>query len=189
MDWLAALRETGALLEGHFELASGRHSDRYILLPRLVAHPDRIQPWIRVLAEFGRRVSPTAVVGPAMGGVILAWALAQALGPGVWAGFAEKEPDGSMAIRRGFPLRGSDRVLLIEDVLTTGGSLLKARDAVEARGARVVAATALVDRRPPAVELPLPLAAVVRLPLDTYDPADCPLCREGLGPAVKPKLV
>jgi orotate phosphoribosyltransferase len=188
MDWLAELKAVGALLEGHFELASGKHSDRYVLLPRLVARPERLHPWIWELAEFARRGSPTAVVGPAMGGVILAWALAQALGPGVWAGFAEKQGDGSMAVRRGFPLRASDRVVLIEDVLTTGGSLQKARAAVEAHGAEVVSAVALVDRRSAGPNFPLPFQAVLRLGLDAWEPDTCPLCAAGATPAVRPKL-
>jgi orotate phosphoribosyltransferase len=188
MNWEQELKTVGALLEGHFTLTSGKHSDGFVLMSRLVAWPDRLRPWVQELAEFGARLSPTVVIGPAMGGVILAWALADALGPGVWAGFAEKTEAGAMEVRRGFPLRASDRVLLIEDAMTTGGSLLKARDAVEAHGAQVVGAVTLVDRRPSGVEFPLPFAAVTRLALSAYEPQDCPLCRGGQGPATRPKL-
>lgn len=185
--WLTDLRDTGAMLEGHFVLASGKHSDRYVLLPRLVAHPDRLKPWMVELSRHAAALEPTAIVGPAMGGVILAWALAEVLGPRVWAGFAEKEPDGSMAIRRGFPLGRSERVFLIEDVLTTGGSLMKTRDAVEVTGASVVGAGALVDRRPPGMLLPLPLATVTVLAAEAWDPDGCPLCAKG-GRPTRPKL-
>jgi orotate phosphoribosyltransferase len=188
VDWLADLHETGALLEGHFELTSGRHSDRFLLLSRLVAHPERLRPWLAPLAEFARGVRPTVVVGPAMGGVILAWVLAEVLGEPVWAAFAEKAVGGEIVIRRGFQLTGEDRAVIIEDALTTGGSVLRTRDAVERSGAEVAAAVTLVDRRPPDVEFPLPLRSTLRWEAPAYEPAACPLCERGAAPAQRPKL-
>jgi orotate phosphoribosyltransferase len=167
-------------------LASGRHSSGYVLLPRLVARPDRLRPWIAAIAGWARHLAPSVVVGPAFGGVIPAWSLAELLGPPVWAAFAEKEPDGTMAVRRGFPLGPGDRVLLVEDVLTTGGSLARAEAAVVAKGAAVVGRACLVDRRPdPAA--PPPVFAVARLELPAWEPEACPLCLAGEEPPTRPK--
>lgn len=186
-SWLNDLVETEALLNGHFLLASGLHSDRYVLLARLVARPARLAAWVRTLAQFARDFRPDAVIGPAVGGIILSWAVASNLGGDVWAGFAEKDAGGAMVLRRGFPLRPGTRVFLVEDALTTGGSLLKTEAAVQAGGGVVVGAGALVDRRPPGTALPWPFAAVTRLEARTWDPEECPLCAAGDRP-VKPKL-
>jgi|BEDMetMinimDraft_2_1075160.scaffolds.fasta_scaffold11150_1 orotate phosphoribosyltransferase len=186
-SWLNDLVETEALLHGHFLLASGLHSDRYVLLARLVARPARLAPWIRTLAQFARDCRPEAVVGPAVGGIILSWAVAQALGGEVWAAFAEKDPSGAMVLRRGFSLKPGTRIFLVEDALTTGGSLLKTEAALQAHGGVVVGAGALVDRRPAGTTLPWPFAAVTRVEARTWAPEDCPLCAAGDHP-VKPKM-
>lgn len=186
-DWEKDLRETGALLEGHFLLTSGKHSDRFVLLPRLTAEPRRLLRWIEVWMPAARKAGVTVVAGPAMGGVILAWALAERLGGAVTAVFAEKEPDGTMAIRRGFRMTPADRVFLVEDAMTTGGSLIKTRDAVALTGAQVVGAATLVDRRPEGTAFPIPLTAVMRLTATVWEPERCSLCLNG-GKPERPKL-
>lgn len=186
-EWEQDLRETGALLEGHFLLTSGKHSDRFVLLPRLTAEPGRLMRWIDIWVPEARKTALTVVAGPAMGGVILSWALAERLGGAVTAVFAEKEPDGTMAIRRGFRLTPADRVFLVEDAMTTGGSLLKTRDAVIATGAQVVGAATLVDRRARGTTFPIPLTSVMQLGAMVWEPDRCPLCLAG-GEPERPKL-
>ncbi len=185
-DFLRDLRETQALLEGHFLLTSGRHSSRFLLLSRLVAQPGRLRPWLDVLAEFGGPLDPTHVLGPAMGGVILAWAVAERMPGRPAALFAEKLPEGGLGIRRGFQLTSANRVLVVEDALTTGGSVMQAARAAEAWGARIVGVGTLVDRRPEDVRLPYPTLGVLRLLAPAWEEADCPLCADH-EPLVRPK--
>ncbi len=188
--WLADLIETGALMEGHFLLTSGRHGDRFMLLSKLMEDPGRARPWIRELARFGESLSPDRIVGPAMGGVIVAWAVASEMPSGPKASFAEKvEGQGGqkrMVIRRGLrPLPG-ERVLVVEDAMTTGGSVMLAVDAVREAGAEVVGVGVLVDRRPEDFRIPYPTFSVLRLLAAAYRAADCPLCAEGV-PLATPK--
>jgi orotate phosphoribosyltransferase len=185
-DFTADLVETGALLEGHFLLTSGRHSNRFFLLSRLVSYPDRLAPWLDVLAAFTDPLAPTAVLGPAMGGVILAWALAERLASRPRALFAEKLPEGGLGILRGFRLDAGDRVMMVEDALTTGGSVLQAARAAEAQGAHIVGVATLVDRRPEGVTLPYPTLGVCRILVPAWDAAECPLCLAG-APLERPK--
>ncbi|MCL6580850.1 MAG: orotate phosphoribosyltransferase, partial [Firmicutes bacterium] len=132
---LLRLRELGAVLEGHFLLTSGKHSPAFVQCSQLLQHPAEAERVGRALAERLRDVGATVVVGPAMGGVILAHEVARALG--TRSCFTEKQ-DGGQIFRRGFRLSPEDRVVLVEDVLTTGGSVLRSAAAVRATGARVV---------------------------------------------------
>ncbi|MEN3010370.1 MAG: orotate phosphoribosyltransferase [Candidatus Bipolaricaulaceae bacterium] len=177
------LRATGALLEGHFLLSSGLHSGRYVQCARLLQYPWHAEAVGRALAAFVRDLRPGAVVGPALGGILVAHEVARALG--VRSLFAEREGE-KLALRRGFALAPGERVVVAEDVVTTGGSTLETAEVVRAQGGEVVAAVALVDRRGPAArDLPFPLFALVRLEIATFPPEDCPLCRAGL-PLEKP---
>jgi len=180
---VATFREAGALLEGHFLLTSGLHSPKYLQCALVLQDPARAERLARQLAATLAAERVACVVGPAIGGILVAYELARALG--VRALFAERQ-DGRMTLRRGFALRPGERVVLAEDVVTTGGSLREVQDLVTAAGAEVVAVASLVDRtsgRDPGFGLPLRSLLVIDVP--TYDPADCPLCRQGL-PAVKP---
>jgi orotate phosphoribosyltransferase len=183
---LGLFRRHHALLEGHFVLSSGLHSDRYIQCALVLQHPE-------VAAQLGRELAarlgailggtrPSAVVAPALGGVIVAHEVARALG--VRGLFTERQ-DGRMTLRRGFALWPGEPTIVVEDVITTGGSTLETMRAVEEAGGKVIAAGSLVDRSGGSADLGLLRAALVTLTVQNYDPTQCPLCKAG-PPAVKP---
>lgn len=179
---LKIFREHSALLEGHFILSSGLHSDRYIQCALVLQYP-RVAEQLCVelgpkLGELGAK----AVVGPALGGVIVAHEMARALG--LRALFTERQ-NGEMALRRGFHLDQGEPVLVVEDVITTGKSTRETIECAENAGGKVVGVGALVDRSGGKVEFNIPKAALVTLNVQTYNPDDCPLCKSGK-PAVKP---
>jgi len=174
---------TGAVLKGHFLLSSGLHSPVYIQCAKLLQHPDLAERVCRALAEKVRGLGPVqAVVGPALGGIVVAYELARALG--VRGMFAERD-DGRMCLRRGFEVSPGERVLIAEDVVTTGRSSLEVAEVVRAAGGNPVGIACLVDRRPDATEPKLPVISLLRIELETFSPEECPLCREGV-PLVKP---
>lgn len=177
------LRATDALLEGHFELSSGLHSDRYFQCALVLSEPARAEALARAFAEKVD-VEFDTVVGPAMGAVVWAQEVGRALGKR--ALFTERK-DGEMCLRRGFSFRPGERVLLVEDVLTTGGSAKEVIRVLEAHGARVVACGSLVNRSGgnPFETLGLPLYELVRVEVQTWQPDACPLCAAG-DAAVKP---
>jgi orotate phosphoribosyltransferase len=180
---LDLFREAGALLEGHFLLTSGLHSPKYLQCAQVMQNPALAGRLCGQLARAlaGDRVE--CVVGPAIGGILVAYELARALG--VRALFAERQ-DGTMTLRRGFAIRPGERILLCEDVVTTGGSLNEVRDVVAAAGGNVVAVAALVDRTSGRESgLGLPLTALVTVEVPTYPPESCPMCRAGQ-PLVSP---
>ena len=179
---LELFRKTGAILEGHFLLSSGLHSPKYVQCARLLQHPALAERVCRALAARAAALDPIdVVVGPALGGVIVAHELARALG--VRGMFAEREA-GRMTLRRGFEIVPGERVLIAEDVVTTGRSSLEVAELVTALGGTVVGAACLVDRRLGG-ELPFHLVSLVKLAIEAFPPEDCPLCREGL-PYTKP---
>lgn len=181
-DLLDVFRKSGALLDGHFRLTSGLHSSGYLqcaLVLRYSAHAELLG---RGIADATRALQPTVVVSPALGGVVIGHEVGRALG--VPAIFVERQ-DGSFALRRGFSLSGTDRVLVVEDVLTTGGSTFETIRVVRAAGGRVVGAASIVDRSHGAVAFDVPYHALLKVDLPTYEPDVCPLCAKGL-PVVKP---
>lgn len=186
-DFLGDLTATDSLLSGHFAMTSGRHSDSFLLLPRLVAHPARLARWLDKLVPAVTAGEAEAVGGPALGAVALAWALAHRVGDDCLALYAEKTADGAMAVLRGFGPLARRRVFLVEDAMTTGGSLLKTQEAFEAVGGTVVGVGVLVDRRAPDAAFPLPVTSVLRLPMASWPPEACPLCQAGTLPLVHPK--
>ena len=182
-DWvLRLLKRTEALLEGHFLLSSGLHSDRYFQCARLLQHPRHAARVGRALADLCRPLGAQLVVSPALGGVIIGHEVGRALG--VRAIFTERE-QGVMRLRRGFAIGEGEQVLVVEDVVTTGKSTLEAAAAVAAAGGRVVGLASIVDRSG-GVAFPYPFRSLLRLAVATYPPGDCPLCRAGKLPAVKP---
>ncbi|MBI4468616.1 MAG: orotate phosphoribosyltransferase [Acidobacteria bacterium] len=175
---LALFRECGAILDGHFVLSSGLHSERYLQCALVLQYPEtaaRLGNRLAALIDAGH---VDVVVGPALGGVIIAHELARALG--TRSVFAERKA-GMMSLRRGFGISAGARVLLVEDVVTTGESLREVAAIVSRLGGEVASVAALVDRRggnPWPLELPL--ISLLRLEIPTYDPSDCPLCRRQL---------
>ncbi|MGH9377907.1 MAG: orotate phosphoribosyltransferase [Terriglobia bacterium] len=179
---LEIFRQHEALLEGHFVLSSGLHSDRYIQCALVLQHPQAAGQLGSALAEKFRRLSAAVVVAPALGGVLVAHEVARALG--VRALFTERQ-DGVMSLRRGFRLAPGEAALVVEDVMTTGLSTRETMTCVEQAGAKVIGAGALIDRSGGAVSLGVPQRALVTLKVQNYDPSECPLCKAGV-PAVKP---
>ena len=181
-EFLELLKDTGALLEGHFLLSSGLHSQKYVQCARLLQHPKLAERACRALAERVRSWGEVdAVVGPALGGIIVAHELARALG--ARGMFAEREA-GRMTLRRGFEIVPGERVLIAEDVVTTGRSSLEVAELVASLGGKVVGVACLVDRRPGG-GFPFPLVSLARLAIEAFPPEECPLCRRGL-PVEKP---
>jgi orotate phosphoribosyltransferase len=173
------LAERGALLRGHFQLASGRHADTYIEKFRILQWPDLTGELCRRIADHFRDAGATVVVGPTTGGVILSYETARQLGlPSL---IAERKDDGTgREFKRGFVIGPGDRALIVDDVLTTGGSVRDVIDAVRARGADVAGVGMLVDRTGAAVDFGVPFFACLTLEVASWDPAACPLCRDGV---------
>lgn len=176
------LKEVGALLEGHFLLSSGRHSDRYCQCAKLLQYPDKAEKVLKVVADKLKDVDFDMVVGPAMGGVVVSYELARQTGkPGI---FAERQ-DGNMTIRRGFEIKKGQKIIISEDVITTGKSFLEVADIIKAQGGEIVGICCIVDRRAEGVEIEYPLYSAVKLEVKSYENENCPLCKEGI-PYVKP---
>jgi orotate phosphoribosyltransferase len=180
---LRVFEEHHALLQGHFLLTSGLHSPRYLQCARVLMDPPLATRLGAELAERLERhlggVRPGAVVAPALGGVLVAHEVARALG---CRGLFTERQDGGMTLRRGFTLDEGERVVVVEDVITTGGSTREVLDAVRSRGARVLAVGSLVDRSGGAVDLGLPRESLLALEVPTWPAESCPLCAGGSRP-------
>ena len=169
------LKETEAFLQGHFLLSSGKHSDGYVQCARLLMHPDKAAKATEVIVDKIKDLDFDIVVGPAMGGVIPSYELARQVGkPAI---FVERK-DGVMMLRRGFEIKKGQKVIVSEDVVTTGKSCLEAIKTIEEAGGIVVGVTCLVDRS--TEDIGYPLYSASKLNLNTYDEGDCPMCKEGL---------
>jgi orotate phosphoribosyltransferase len=181
-DWLVRFRRYGAVQEGHFLLTSGLHSTAYIQSALILQHTREAAALGEALAGRMRQSDPDVVIGPALGGIIIAHEVARALG--ARAIFAERS-DGRMTLRRGFAIQPGERVLVVEDVITTGGSAQEVAGLVRDAGGILVGVAALVDRSGGRVRFDAPHAALVALDLPVYPADACPLCRRG-EPVVKP---
>lgn len=170
----AALAQRGALLEGHFRLSSGRHSDRFVQKFRILEDPVLLEPVARAIADRFRASSPTIVVGAAVGGILLAYEVARQLG--TKAIFVEKE-NGVPALRRGFALSPHDRALIVEDVVTTGLSVREVIGVVRGSGAEIVGIGVIILRGKG--DFALTTHALLELPLESYDERQCPQCHDG----------
>lgn len=179
---LAMFKQSGAFLEGHFVLTSGLHSPHYVEKFRVLEHPALTAELCKEFAAMYRDEKPTVVIGPATGGIILAHETAKQLD--LRAMFTERV-DGKMVLRRGFHLGPEDRVLLVEDVVTTGGSVFEVIDVVKQTGAQIVGLAYLVDRSGGKVDFGVTAKALLTLDVVVYQPDDCALCREG-APVTKP---
>jgi orotate phosphoribosyltransferase len=180
VDLEALLEERGALLDGHFRLSSGRHSDRFVQKFRILEDPELVEPLARAIADEFRVKRPTVVVSAAIGGIILGYEVARHLG--TKAIFIEKE-NGMPVLRRNFALSASDRVLIVEDVVTTGLSVREVMALVSRSGASIVGVGIAVLRASTPLSTgssesdAIPFYALLHLPMQSYDPSDCPQCR------------
>jgi orotate phosphoribosyltransferase len=175
-------KKTGALLTGHFLLSSGLHSEQYLQSALVLQQPDIASKLCAALAEHFRDSNIEAVIAPALGGVFVSHETARALG--VRALFAERV-NGELTLRRGFTIRPDERVLVVEDVITTGKSTKETIEVVKKSGGTVVAAGSLVDRSGGKADLGVPYKALVTLHVPVYPPESCPLCKAGSKP-IKP---
>ena len=179
---LDLFRRSGALLEGHFRLSSGLHSGQYLQSALVLQYPEFAAQLGTALAEATAHLQATAVLSPALGGIVIGHEVARALG--VRGLFAERQ-DGTLTLRRGFMLTPRDRVLVVEDVITTGGSTRETIDVARATGAEVLGAAAIIDRGHDPQRLHVPMKTLVQLDVPAYQPDACPLCAQGR-PVVKP---
>jgi orotate phosphoribosyltransferase len=185
-DLLQVLREAGALKSGHFLLSSGRHSDQYVEKFDLLRNPRATERACKAIADRFRSEAIDIVVGPTTGGVILAFEVGRQLG--CMAAYAERKSDGSFGreIRRGTTFSPGQRILVVDDILTTGGSVRETLSALKDQPIQIVAVAVLVDRSGGKVAFgETPLVALSTLDVKTWDPCDCDLCAKGI-PLVKP---
>jgi orotate phosphoribosyltransferase len=193
-EYVKIFEAAGAIRHGHFELSSGLHSATYVQCALVLQYPRFAEKLGRALASLFSDAVIEAVLSPALGGVIIGQEVARALpepgapavpGGGVPALFVERDASGTMCMRRGFSLRPDQHVLVVEDVWTTGGSTQEAIRVVQEAGGRVVAVGALIDRSGGIIDFPVESQALLNLPIASYEPEECPLCREGSA-AMKP---
>lgn len=175
--------EAGALLEGHFLLTSGRHSNRYMQCAQVLQYPEATEKLAAHVKEAFAGEQIDLVVGPALGGIIVAYEVARQLGvPGM---FTERNQS-EMQMRRGFTIQPGQRVLVVEDVITTGGSVQEVIEVVKAQGGQIAGVAVLVDRSGGKADFGVKLAAVLTMDIESWEAAECPLCKAGQGTPVKP---
>ncbi|MCY6957065.1 MULTISPECIES: orotate phosphoribosyltransferase [Clostridium] len=174
------LKEVEALLEGHFLLSSGRHSNRYVQCAKLLQYPDKAEKVLSIVYDKVKNIDFDIVLGPAMGGIVVAYELGRQLGkPAI---FTERV-DGKMTLRRGFEIKPGQKVLITEDVVTTGKSSLETAEVIKELGGEVVGLCCIVDRKSSNIEYPI--YSAIELEIESFDKEECPLCKQGI-PYVKP---
>ena len=175
---LQLLKETNAIMDGHFLLTSGLHSPHYVEKFNVLQHPEHTEKLCRAMAEKFKDAGIETVVGPVTGGILLAHETGKALG--TRAIFTERE-NGKMTFRRGFRLHPGERVLIVEDIVTTGGSIREVIDVVKEHGGIPVAVSMLVDRSGGKADFgDVPATALLHMTVETYKPEECPLCKQGV---------
>ena len=180
---LEVFKKTEGILHGHFLLTSGRHSDTYMQCAKLFVHPEESAYLCGALSEQLKEFKADAVVSPAVGGIIMGYEVARQLG--VKNFFAERE-GGGMTLRRGFALEKGMRVIVVEDVVTTSGLVKEVIELCRAADAEVTAVASVVDRSGGKVDFGVPYRALLSMEVKSYEADECPLCREGKIPVVKP---
>jgi len=179
---LAHFRQTNALLEGHFILSSGLHSPNYLQCALALQYPFDAAKFGRAIAEHYKNELVETVASPAIGGLVIGYEVAKALNVRfIWT---ERE-NGAMTVRRGFSIKENEKILVVEDVITTGGSTRECIAALEKRGGKIVGAASIIDRSGGAADVGVPRIALVSLEVPSYEKKDCPLCERG-DEAVKP---
>jgi orotate phosphoribosyltransferase len=181
-DLRRTLSSTEALLEGHFVLSSGLHSAQYLQCAKIFQFPDVTEELCRGLAAKLTNQAIDATLSPALGGIVIGYELARALK--ARAIFAER-PEARFALRRGFSIKPQERILIVEDVITTGGSVMELYELAQSTGGEVIGFAALIDRSGGAFKPPQPVYSWLQLEIPTFRPEDCPLCKEGI-PITKP---
>ena len=176
--------QAGAIQKGHFKLTSGVHSDTYIQCAQVMQHPEFMHNLCSELGKKFRGDDIDVIVGPAIGGIIMAHVMARVLGPWVRAIFTERE-NGRMNLRRSFEIIQGEKVLVVEDVTTTGSSVREVMDIVRSRGGKVVGVGVLIDRSGGKVDFGIKTEKLLTVDIKTYLPEECPLCKKGI-PVVKP---
>lgn len=182
-EMLKIFEKTGGILKGHFILTSGRHSDTYMQCAKLFVDPKASELLCKSLAEKLDGEKIDLVISPAVGGILMGYEMARQLG--VNNIFAERE-NGAMTLRRGFALPENANVLVVEDVVTTGGSVKEVIELVKERGCNVTAVASIVDRSNGKVDFGVKFVNLISMDVVSYEPSECPKCKEGKTPAVKP---
>ena len=181
-DVLGIFHEKHALLSGHFKLSSGLHSQSYLQCALILQHPDIAGKLAQEIAKKFAEEKIDLVIGPALGGITLAYEVARALK--VRGIFTERQ-DGAMVLRRGFSIDAGERALVVEDVITTGGSTKEVIDVVKNSGGVAVGVASIIDRSSEPVSFGIPFAALARIKVEAYKESECPLCRTKI-PITKP---
>jgi len=176
------LQETGALLTGHFQLASGRHGEKYMQCAKVLQHPEHTAYIAQTVAKEFENEDIDIVLAPAVGGIIFGYELARSLG--AKSIFAERE-EGKMTLRRGFEIPKGAKVVIAEDVVTTGGSIREVIAIANEHGATIIGACVMVDRSGGSIDFGMKYAAAYSTAIESYTPEGCPLCKKGI-PIVKP---
>ena len=180
---LEILKEAGVLLEGHFLLTSGRHSNKYLQCARIFRHTKYSEELCAALAEQYKNENVDIVIGPALGAVQMAYEVSRQIGCENF--FAERE-DGKMVLRRGFSINPGQRILVVEDVVTTGGSVREVVEIVQEMGGIVVGIGSVVDRTGGKIDFGVPFKAVISMNVESWQADECPICKQGTMPLVKP---
>ena len=177
------LKEAGVLLEGHFLLTSGKHSNRYLQCAKIFKNTKYSETLCKDLAEKFADKNVDVVVGPAMGAVIMSYEVSRHLGVPNY--FTERE-NGEMALRRGFEIKPGERILVVQDVITTGGSVKEVIKLLTDMGGVVVGVGSIVDRSNGKADFKVPFSSVIKIDVEAYEADECPICKEGKIPVVKP---
>jgi len=180
---LQSFRDTGGLLEGHFLYASGRHGRQFLQAARVLQFPDITERLCSALAARFQDAAVDLVIGPATGGIILAYETARHIG--CRAAFTEKDGAGGMVLKRGFSLKPGTRVLVVEDIITTGGSVAKSIAHLQERAAQVIGVGVLIDRSAGEARFPVRFEALAKVAMESWPPDSCALCRDG-APLIDP---
>ena len=167
------LKDCDALLEGHFLLSSGKHSNRYVQCAKLLRFPDKSQEVLKVVVDKIKDFNIDIVLGPAMGGVVVAYEIGRQLNK---ESIFTERVDNIMTLRRGFEINKGDKVIITEDVVTTGKSTLEVKKIVEEMGAEVIGVACIVDRT--IKDIGIPIYSVIKLDIEAFDATDCPMCKE-----------
>lgn len=179
---LEQFKEADALLDGHFILSSGLHSPQYLQCALALQYPQDAAKYARAIAERLAAESFDTVASPAIGGLVIGYETARALNTRfIWT----ERQDGVMTLRRGFSVKKDERILVVEDVITTGGSTRECIEALDKKGAKTIAAVSIIDRSNGTADVGVPRIALATLDVPVYKPEDCPMCHRGVE-AVKP---